>query len=135
MQDARRPCESTHTAQRRGIRSRHPSFPGAAAVIKSAELSNPQSCMSRAHDDEMTFVLLGRDVAAPWTIRFWAAERIRLGKNNPFDSQILEAYACAASMEASAKPPQKSQTISNLISAAPDMYEALEALWLEIGKY
>jgi len=32
---------------------------------KSDELKNPKSCMSRAKDDEMTFVLLGRDIVAP----------------------------------------------------------------------
>lgn len=34
-------------------------------VIKSEELSNPASCMNRALPDEMTFVLLARDAAAP----------------------------------------------------------------------
>lgn len=67
---------------------------------KSRELTDPRSCMSRARDDEMTFVLLGRDAAAPATIRFWAAERIRLGKNKPDDPQILEALSCAEHMEA-----------------------------------
>jgi hypothetical protein len=33
-------------------------------MIKSKELSDPQSCMSRARDDEMTFVLLARDLCA-----------------------------------------------------------------------
>lgn len=66
---------------------------------KSQELSDPKSCMSRARDDEMTFVLLGRDAAAPATIRFWANERIRLGKNTSTDPQIVEAFECAAAME------------------------------------
>ena len=34
-------------------------------MIKKKELSDPNSCMSKARDDEMTFVLLGRDAAAP----------------------------------------------------------------------
>lgn len=68
-------------------------------MIKREELTNPASCMSRARDDEMTFVLLGRDAAAPATIRFWANERIRLGKNTASDPQIVEAFACAAAME------------------------------------
>ena len=55
--------------------------------------------MSRARDDEMSFVLLGRDVAAPAAIRAWIIERIRLGKNMPDDPQILEAKACARAME------------------------------------
>jgi hypothetical protein len=69
-------------------------------MIKSQELTDPNSCMSRARDDEMTFVLLGRDAAAPVAIRAWVAERIRLGKNSVDDAQIAEALACAALMEA-----------------------------------
>jgi hypothetical protein len=58
---------------------------------KSDELSNPDSCMSRARWDEWTFVLLGRDVAAPTAVRAWIEERIRLGKNTREDAQIREA--------------------------------------------
>ena len=68
-------------------------------MIKSEELNNPKSCMSRARDDEMTFVLLGRDVAAPVAIRAWIDERIRTGKNKGSDQQIIEAYAAAERME------------------------------------
>lgn len=68
-------------------------------MIKREELSNPDSCMSRAHDNEMTFVLLERDVAVPETIRFWADLRVKKGKNNPGDPQILEALKCASVME------------------------------------
>ena len=67
-------------------------------MIKREELVNPKSCMSRATDDEMTFVLLGRDAAAPIAIRAWVAERIRIGKNKPDDPQILEALDCAVRM-------------------------------------
>lgn len=55
--------------------------------------------MNRARDDEMTFVLLGRDAAAPGAIRFWARERVRLGKNSWQDLQIAEAMRAAARME------------------------------------
>lgn len=58
---------------------------------KRDELSDPTSCMNRAKDYEWTFVLLGRDVAAPAAVAAWIKERIRLGKNKPTDSQILEA--------------------------------------------
>ena len=68
-------------------------------MIKRLELTDPNSCMSRAREDEMTFVLLARDIAAPNTIRFWVAERIRLGKNIMEDAQIVEALSCAAKME------------------------------------
>ena len=66
---------------------------------KADELTHPRSCMSRAKDDEWTFVLLGRDAAAPETIRFWVRSRIGLGKNTPNDAQIVEALACADAME------------------------------------
>lgn len=67
-------------------------------MIKREELTDPNSCMSRALDNEMTFVLLARDVAAPATIRFWIAERIRLGKNKAGDPQMEEASCCASAM-------------------------------------
>jgi hypothetical protein len=58
---------------------------------KKNELTDPNSCMSRAHEDEWTFVLLGRDRAAPAAVRAWIEERIRLGKNTRTDTQIYEA--------------------------------------------
>jgi hypothetical protein len=70
-------------------------------MIKREELSNPNSCMSRAKDDEMIFVLLGRDAAAPHAIREWVRERIRLGKNAWSDGQIIEALTCANKIEQS----------------------------------
>lgn len=51
--------------------------------------------MSKAKDDEMTFVLLGRDEAAPAAIHAWVKERINLGKNKPGDVQIVEALVQA----------------------------------------
>ncbi len=59
---------------------------------KRDELTDPNSCLSRARDDEWLFVLLGRDIAAPAAVRAWIDERLRLGKNQPDDPQILEAY-------------------------------------------
>jgi hypothetical protein len=67
-------------------------------MIKREELTNPKSCMRRAKDDEMTFVLLGRDAAAPVAIEAWISERIRLGKNTSEDAQITEAKQCAEKM-------------------------------------
>lgn len=58
---------------------------------KRDELADPNSCMSRARDDEQTFVLLERDVAAPAAVRAWINKRIELGKNQPDDRQIKEA--------------------------------------------
>jgi len=73
-------------------------------MLKHDEASDSESCWNRALDDEMVFVLLERDVAAPATIRAWIAERIRLGKNQPGDPQLTEAEMCAAFMEANGGP-------------------------------
>lgn len=66
---------------------------------KFAEMSYPDSCMTKAKPEEMTFVLLGRDAAAPVAIMKWVEERIRLGKNTIDDEQIKEAVRCADIME------------------------------------
>jgi hypothetical protein len=55
--------------------------------------------MSKALDNEWTFVLLGRDVAAPAAVRAWILERIRLAKNKPDDPQIIEALKWIESVE------------------------------------
>lgn len=68
-------------------------------MIKTDELSNERSCMSRALPHEWTFVLLARDAASPVAIRAWVDERVRLGKNTLGDEQIVEALRCAALMD------------------------------------
>jgi hypothetical protein len=68
-------------------------------VIKSQELSNPDSCLNRATANERLFVLLARDAAAPDTLRYWVRKRLALGKNKRDDPQILEALECADLME------------------------------------
>lgn len=68
-------------------------------MIKQEELTSPDSCMSRARDDEWTFVLLGRDITSPGTIRDWAMRRIRYGKNKIDDPQITEALEAAKAIE------------------------------------
>lgn len=65
---------------------------------KRDELTDPGSCLSRAHDDEWTFVLLGRDRAAPAAVLAWIEERKRLGKNTDADPQIVEARAWVAAV-------------------------------------
>lgn len=67
---------------------------------KSEELAYPMSCLNRADDDELLFVLLGRDKAAPGAVRFWIEERIRLGKNTRTDAQIVEAQEWIRKVEA-----------------------------------
>lgn len=66
---------------------------------KIEELSCAKSCINRARDNEIVFVLLARDPAAPSTIRFWIEERIRLGINTPIDRQVIDAEICAVIME------------------------------------
>lgn len=66
---------------------------------KKDELTKSNSCIGSAHPNEMVFVLLSRDAAAPFAIRAWCDERIRLGKNRPNDLQLVEARACADTME------------------------------------
>ena len=66
---------------------------------KKDELTREHTCMQHAHPSEMVFVLLSRDAAAPVAIRAWVAERLRLGKNTEIDEQIVEALACAQTME------------------------------------
>lgn len=68
-------------------------------MIKRDEISDKNSCFNKTRIDELVFVVLERDVAAPATIRFWCSERIRLGKNKPDDEQIIKALRDADSME------------------------------------
>lgn len=68
-------------------------------MTKTQELNNPLSCINRARPNEMVFVLLARDLAAAQTIIFWCAERVRVGKNNPDDPEILEALSVASIMK------------------------------------
>ncbi len=68
-------------------------------MTKHDELTKPDSCLSKARDNEMLFVLLGRDAAAPAVVRAWILERIRLGKNQPGDPQLVEALEWARIVE------------------------------------
>lgn len=67
---------------------------------KIDEINNPNSCWNRAKPNEMVFVLLGRDIAAPRAIYAWIQERIRRRKNLITDPQLLEAEKCAEIMRA-----------------------------------
>jgi hypothetical protein len=67
---------------------------------KRDELSDPNSCLNKAADDEFLFVLLARDEDAPETIRFWARRRVARGKRPADHPQIVEALASADRIEA-----------------------------------
>ena len=65
---------------------------------KRDELTDPTSCMNRAYNDELTFVLLSRDKCAPAAIRAWVKYRL-YDKNKSSDPQIVEALCIADAME------------------------------------
>lgn len=77
---------------------------------KRIELADPNSCLNRAGDNEIVFVLLGRDEDAPDTIRAWVQKRIARGKNKPEDEQMQEALRSAALMEAEQKEISRGAT-------------------------
>jgi hypothetical protein len=66
---------------------------------KHLEVKEPTSCLNRADDNELLFVLRGRDVAAPGAIRVWCAKRVLMKKNTWGDPQIVEALNVADAME------------------------------------
>lgn len=79
---------------------------------KSEELSNSQSCLNKASDTEMLFVLLGRDPAFAGTVRDWAQRRVRMGLNSRHDVKILSAIIDAGQVEAqmgAAKVPDEGE--------------------------
>ena len=53
--------------------------------------------LGHCQDDEPVFVLVGRDKAAPDTIRRWAVYAVRLGCDNP--EKIAGAFRVADDME------------------------------------
>lgn len=66
---------------------------------KFDEVHHPESCWNKAGEHERLFILLGRDAAAPATIRYWARERIRLGLNKAGDAQLANAEIAAGQMD------------------------------------
>ena len=66
---------------------------------KRKELSDPNSCLNKAKDDELIFVLVEHDVTSPDTVRDWVARRLDKGKNKITDPQIIEALAWADKVE------------------------------------
>lgn len=66
---------------------------------KAQHRRDPSSCWSKARENEVLFVLLGRDRAAPATIRYWVTQRLALGKNTADDPQIHDALLLADDIE------------------------------------
>lgn len=63
---------------------------------KRDELASPQSCLNKAADDEMVFVLRAKDPLAPHTVRVWAAAYEEAGGR---PEKVAEAHECANAME------------------------------------
>lgn len=76
-------------------------------MLKEAELSNPNSCINKAGEGEMVFVLRAKDPVSPGLIEEWIQRRIDTGLNGPLDEKIQEAYRCASIMrEQKARMPK-----------------------------
>lgn len=73
-------------------------------MIKRDELSNADSCINRAEDNEPVFVLLARDASTPDLVRQWALGRmseIQRGYKPISDmDMVTEALRFAFTMEA-----------------------------------
>ncbi len=95
-------------------------------MMKRHELSDTGSCFNKARDDEIIFVLLARDMAAPATIRAWCAERVRLGKNAWNDPKIKEALQCAENMEEQ-RDANPCQGLTGPEISGNDIADAIEA--------
>ncbi len=73
-------------------------------MIKSQELSNPNSCLNRAAPDEPIFVLKSTDELAPHIVRVWASDYFQSKHRNGgvTEKQMAkydEAIALAKRME------------------------------------
>lgn len=64
-------------------------------MMKSIELANSNSCLSRSAPNEPVFVLVARDPHAPQAIRHWIA--MSMDRQPP--EKIEEAYKLANQME------------------------------------
>lgn len=70
-------------------------------MIKTKELSDPTSCLNKAKDEHLLFVMNGdTDESAPGSVRDWVRRRISSGKNKITDAKIVEALAWADTAEA-----------------------------------
>ena len=68
-------------------------------MTRKDEIRDPNSCLNKAADGELVFVLREKDAAGAAAIRAWAEERFRLGLNAHDDDKITEAYRIADAWE------------------------------------
>ena len=66
---------------------------------KNEEINRSDSRLNQAHDNELIFVIIGRDAAAAEAIFQWCRIRVKLNRNTWEDSQIQEALSLAKQME------------------------------------
>lgn len=64
-------------------------------MIKREELSNPNSCLNKAEDDEILFVFRDKDLTFADVVRYWIGKRIQYGLNKPGDAKLVEAEETA----------------------------------------
>jgi len=65
-------------------------------MLKKDELSNPNSCINKAADDEPVFVLRSSDILAPEVVRRWA----RLARSRDVTpAKVEEAFNLADQMD------------------------------------
>jgi hypothetical protein len=60
-------------------------------MLKKDEIADPKSCLNKAADDEMLFVIREKDPCAIATVLAWINYRIESGKNTNSDAKIIEA--------------------------------------------
>jgi len=64
-------------------------------MVKYDELHNEDSCLNKAADDEMLFVLRAQDESAPRTILHWISKNFETCP----DDKLREAFECALKMK------------------------------------
>lgn len=62
---------------------------------KKDEQQNPESCLSKANDDEPIFVLRGQDALSPIMVEAWI---LFARANGVAEDKLAEAEACARAM-------------------------------------
>lgn len=101
---------------------------------KRDETTRADTCLARAHSEEMIFVLLGRDPAAPEAIRAWIGARIRLGKNKRDDAQILHALECAPRHGSGRQTMGSRRIIGTIEPAMPKRYTVKQQKYFAFGR-
>lgn len=60
-------------------------------MIKRDELSNPNSCLNKTHDDEPIFVLRANDAVAAHVVEYWASAYVIEKQDHNTDGQLTAA--------------------------------------------